>query len=392
MASVTAPGQPHRRPSAESVASNSGAGPGALRLGGDHLRQPPSRAGSRPAGAASSLAATSASFVGRRALGRRQLRLHVAEREAPAAQRRQRLEPLRHRRRPSRATARRGPPGSPPPPAARRPRRAGEDRRRRLRLSALQASIRPTPSSRLKSKAKGAITARGAEISRSASPPRASPARSRSSSRARSSSLSATATTRTDRGATLIFARGSSASTERPKPSASCQPSGAGSEADLQHVGDARRQPAGPERRPDHVAPAGLRHQPDQRDLRLVAQELEREGRRRQRLGGGERGRVLDAPGVDDLPGDLQRPEAAGLVGRRARQRHLQPVGGDARPALVGRRRAPSRPARRWRPRSGRSPPPPAFHAAAPAAAKAATAKKIARRRMTTRPHPARGL
>ena len=104
----------------------------------------------------------------------------------------------------------------------------------------------------------------------------------------------------------------------------------------LEHVGHLVVEPAGPQRRLDAVA-AGFRHEADQRDLEVVAQQLEREGRGRGARRGGERGRVGDPALVDGGAGDLERAEAAGLVGRGAGQRHPQAVGGDGGPVLAGR-------------------------------------------------------
>ena len=201
------------------------------------------------------------SFVRRRAVGRRvssaamSLRVKRAAAELRAARRARAPPPPAQSGdgapSPTRqSAARRG-----PRPAPRRGSRAAASG-----LSALQASSRARAvRAALKSKAKGAITGRGAEMSSvERHPARAPPARSRASSVARSASLSATATTRTRPGATLILARGSSASTESPKPSASVPAVGRRLGGDLEHVGDVLAEPAGAERRADHVAPAGL--------------------------------------------------------------------------------------------------------------------------------------
>ena len=94
---------------------------------------------------------------------------------------------------------------------------------------------------------------------------------------------------------------------------------------------------AGAQRREDHVAAAGLGDETDQRDLAVVAQELEREGRGRGQGGGVERGGVGDPALVDDGSGGFERAEPAGLVRCGAREGDLQTVDRDAGPVLPGR-------------------------------------------------------
>ncbi len=104
----------------------------------------------------------------------------------------------------------------------------------------------------------------------------------------------------------------------------------------LEHVGHIRPEAGGVEGAANPVADAVTRREADQRDLGLVAQQFDREGRRRQRVGGLHRHVLGDAARIDDLAQDFHGAKPAGLVGGEPGQRDGQPVGLDAGPVLSG--------------------------------------------------------